>query len=193
MVLHPEVQKNAHAELDRVVGPDRLPAFEDRASLPYIEAIVSELLRWHVATPLGGPRYIYVDDEYQGYRIPKQTFILGNAWAILHDPVQYPDPDKFIPERFLSEDGTYNRSVQDPDIACFGFGRRICPGRHLARDMLYIHVASTLHAFDITSALDDNGEPIEIEYAVTPGFKVDPIPFKCAIKPRAGFTEALTE
>jgi len=191
MVLYPEVQRKAQVELDEVVGPDRLPTFDDRPSLPYIEATVRELLRWHIVTPLAGPRFTYVADEYRGFRIPKGTHVLANAWAILRDPVQYPDPEKFIPERFLTEEGKLNRNVQDPDIACFGFGRRICPGRHLARDSLFIQVASVLHTFNITPAVDENGEPVEINYELTSGFAVHPVRYKCTIKPRTPSTEAL--
>ena len=53
MVLHPEVQKRAHSEIDSVVGSDRLPTFDDRKSLPYVEAICRETLRWYPAAPLG--------------------------------------------------------------------------------------------------------------------------------------------
>jgi cytochrome P450 len=57
MALYPEVQKKAQAEIDAVVGPDRLPEFEDRPSLPYINAVIKELLRWNLVTPLGEPFY----------------------------------------------------------------------------------------------------------------------------------------
>ena len=53
MVLHPEVQRRAQAELDAVIGADRLPAFEDRESLPYVEAVIREALRWQLVSPLG--------------------------------------------------------------------------------------------------------------------------------------------
>lgn len=53
MVLYPEVQKIAQAELDSVIGEERLPDFSDRAHLPYVEAIVKEVLRWHPVTPTG--------------------------------------------------------------------------------------------------------------------------------------------
>ena len=52
MALYPEVQINAQAEIDDVVGSHRLPDFEDRPSLPYINAIVKESMRWHLAGPL---------------------------------------------------------------------------------------------------------------------------------------------
>lgn len=53
MVMYPEVQRTAQMELDSVVGRQRLPAFEDLPLLPYVEALISELLRWQPATPLG--------------------------------------------------------------------------------------------------------------------------------------------
>ena len=53
MTLYPEVQLKAQQEIDRVIGRDRLPTFEDRSSLPYINAIVLEVLRWGVVGPLG--------------------------------------------------------------------------------------------------------------------------------------------
>jgi cytochrome P450 len=53
MVLHPEVQAKAHAEIDRVIGKDRLPDFGDRAALPYVDAILRETFRWYPVFPMG--------------------------------------------------------------------------------------------------------------------------------------------
>ncbi|KAG1855593.1 cytochrome P450, partial [Suillus subluteus] len=53
MVLYPDIQKRAQAEIDSVIGRDRLPMFEDRASLPYIDAVMRETFRWQPVTPLG--------------------------------------------------------------------------------------------------------------------------------------------
>lgn len=58
MLLHPDVVRKAHEELDKVVGRDRLPTFQDRPNLPYIECVLKEVLRWNPATPLS---------EYQDY------------------------------------------------------------------------------------------------------------------------------
>jgi cytochrome P450 len=80
MVLSPEVQKKAQAELDAVVGPNRLPEFEDRNSLPYINALCKETLRWHPLVPLGFAHATTQDDIYDGYFIPKGAMILGNSW-----------------------------------------------------------------------------------------------------------------
>ena len=80
MSLYPDVQKKAQAELDAVVGPHRLPEFGDRESLPYICALVKELLRWHVVTPICVPHRVVADDEYNGYHIPAHSTIIGNTW-----------------------------------------------------------------------------------------------------------------
>lgn len=80
MALYPDVQKKAQAELDDVVGPNRLPEFEDRDSLPYITAITKECLRWLTVAPFGVPHSSIEDDEYNGHRIPKGSLILPNIW-----------------------------------------------------------------------------------------------------------------
>ncbi len=80
MSLHPEVQKKAQEELDRVVGPTRLPEYADRKNLPYVNAIVKETLRWHVVGPLGLPHVNDADDEYKGYVIPKKSIVMVNVW-----------------------------------------------------------------------------------------------------------------
>jgi cytochrome P450 len=127
MVHFPDVQRRAQAEIDRVVGKSRLPEFHDRPVLPYLEAMLLETLRWHVITPLAVPHRAIRDDEYRGYHIPAGATVTPNIWAILHDPVLYPDPFEFKPERFLDarqENVTFSQQP-DPTIAgTFGYGRR---------------------------------------------------------------------
>ncbi|KAF7790535.1 hypothetical protein EIP86_001491 [Pleurotus ostreatoroseus] len=103
MVLYPETMRRAHAQIDAVVGRDRLPNLGDRAHLLYIEAIVKEVQRWRPGGPLSVPRQTTEDDVYNGYFIPKGTLILLNVWAINHDPNYFPDYDEFRPERYLDE------------------------------------------------------------------------------------------
>lgn len=191
MLLYPEIQRKAQAQLDAVVGPERLPDFSHRADLPYIEAIVKETFRWQPVAPLAIPHNCNADDEFRGYHIPKGTVVYGNAWAILQDPVQYPDPHIFKPERFLTTHGNLNPDMPDPDIACFGFGRRICPGRSLARNSFFIMAASVLHSYDITPALDEDGNPIHVEPTMSSATISFPSPFPCTIKPRSEVAEDL--
>ena len=76
--------------------------------------------------------------------------------AILHNETTYLEPDLFNPQRFLSTAST----PSFPDAA-FGFGRRICPGRYMARDAVWIAIASILATFEIRKALDEKGNDVE--------------------------------
>ncbi|KAJ7101265.1 cytochrome P450 [Mycena belliarum] len=189
MLANPEAQRRAQAEIDRVTGGRYLPDFADEAALPYVAALVKEVLRWRNVTPFAFPHYVTVEDEYRGYRIPAGSVIMGNTWAILHDEVTYPDPYAFKPERWLL-DGKLNPAVPNPDSA-FGFGRRLCPGRHTATASLWIAVASILAAFDITKARDACGAEIEPTYKSQSGIIDMPFPFECRITPRSAGAAAL--
>ncbi|PIL29129.1 cytochrome P450 [Ganoderma sinense ZZ0214-1] len=190
MSRNPDVQKKAQAELDAVVGPGRLPEFSDLDSLAYVNAVIKETLRWHTVAPLGLAHATTCDDELRGYFIPAGTVVLANIWACMHDPALYDDPYAFRPERFI-RDGKPDRSALDPIPFVFGFGRRICPGRHFALASLFIHVASVLHAFDITPPLDDNGRPIAVTHSQSTGIASYPEDCRCTIKPRSGEVAAL--
>lgn len=80
MMLYPEIQSKAREEIDRVVGSDRLPSLDDRAQLPYVEAIVKECLRWHPVTPTGVPHALTADYEYNGYTLPKGAMVIPSHW-----------------------------------------------------------------------------------------------------------------
>ncbi|KAG7087581.1 hypothetical protein E1B28_013535 [Marasmius oreades] len=75
MVLHPDVQSRAEDELNEIVGSSRLPDFEDRGKLPFVEAILAETLRWHPAVPLD-------NDVYEGYIIPAGATIVPNTGQV---------------------------------------------------------------------------------------------------------------
>ena len=81
MVLHPEVQAKARAELDAVLGEGHLPTFADEQSLPYLSALVSELLRWETVAPFAIPHLSTEDDVYNGCAIPKGTLVIPNGWC----------------------------------------------------------------------------------------------------------------
>ena len=80
LALYPDALRKAHEELDAVVGPDRLPEFEDRPFLVYLRAIITESLRFHSITPVGTPHCTVDDDEFQGYFIPAGTVVQSNVW-----------------------------------------------------------------------------------------------------------------
>ncbi|KAL0958976.1 hypothetical protein HGRIS_014289 [Hohenbuehelia grisea] len=169
MAMHPEVQKKAQAEIDRVVGCKSLPDFAERKALPYVNAVIKEVVRWQPASPLAIAHSCSADDEYDGFFIPKGSIIVGNSWAILHDPDVYPCPELFRPERFLTEDGRLDPGVQDPYVAAFGYGRRICPGRYLGDNSLFSVVSSVLATFDILPPVDEEGHVVQLKAEVSTG------------------------
>ncbi|KAF9227082.1 cytochrome P450 [Gyrodon lividus] len=178
MTIHPDVFKKAQREVDAVVGSERLPTFEDRDSLPYINAICKEVLRWNVVAPLA-MHVTSQDDVYEGYLMPKGSVILANIWHILYNEETYPEPEAFRPERFLGD------CVQpDPRKACFGWGRRICPGIHLAEASMFITVAMSLATLDISRHVKDGIEVVP-KHEVIEGIVCHPKPFECKITPRS--------
>ncbi|KAI0816964.1 cytochrome P450 [Trametes gibbosa] len=184
MAMHPEAQCKAQAELDAVIGPERLPDFSDQSALPYVSALVKEVMRWHVVGPLSIPRRSVDDDEFRGYFIPKGSVIIPNQWAMSRDPVQYPDPERFYPERFLI-DGKLNPHVRDP--ASFV----ICPGRHFGETGLFITCAYILHTLVVSAPLDEHGVPKKLELKIN-NLAVSRLePFECRITARNAQMEAL--
>jgi cytochrome P450 len=122
MVLHPDIQEKAQALLDAVVGDDRLPSFDDRPHLRYIDYIVQETYRWSPLAPMGIPHKSIRDDVYNGMFIPKGTILFANSRAMTRDERLYRDPNAFDPERYtpIDEGG---RGEPYP-LGQFGFGRR---------------------------------------------------------------------
>ncbi|KAJ3929506.1 MAG: cytochrome P450 [Lentinula lateritia] len=180
MVAHPHVQKKAQEELDRVVGRDRLPNLSDRPNLPYIEAILKEVLRWHPVTPCGVPHTSSEDDEYEGMFIPKGTSIILNQWAMLHDPAYFSEPEKFLPERFLGDSPADQVRAGNPYAIAFGFGRRICPGLHLGSVMMYCFISKALSTFDIKRPISaETGKEFDPPVDAAPGNVSFPVEFDC--------------
>ena len=89
MSLYPEVQRKAQAELDRVIGTDRLPDFSDYADLVYIQATILETMRWIPVTPIIFPHRVTVDDHYRGFHIPKGTMVLAVSFKSLVSSKQF--------------------------------------------------------------------------------------------------------
>lgn len=192
LVTHPETLKAAHYELDTVVGPDRTPTFDDESDLPYVRALVKEVLRWRPVAVLGGtPHASTEDDRYEGYYIPAGTTVLGNSWAINLNEEYYPNPHIFDPTRFL--DSALAEKSRSPSTftgkphpakaghSSFGWGRRICPGAGLAENSLFIALAKIIWAFNIgplKGAVYDT-------FAYTEGFNIRPRKFECEISIRS--------
>ncbi|KAG6918023.1 hypothetical protein DXG01_016875 [Tephrocybe rancida] len=177
MLHYPEVMRKAQAELDTVIGSGRLPGFEDQSSLPYMQALIKESTRWRPIVPTGVPHSVTQDDTYAGMFIPKGSTVYANNFVILADPDLFPDPDTFKPERFL-----------DPNIKthkmAFGYGRRVCPGMHIALQALYISLSRLLWAFDILPVSENGKEYIPPADDFTSGLVSRPANLKYRLVPR---------
>ncbi|KAF5324359.1 hypothetical protein D9619_011338 [Psilocybe cf. subviscida] len=191
MAAYPDIQRKAQAEIDRVVGPNRLPIFEDRESLPYIEAIYREVMRWMPPTQLGVPRRSSEDDYYKGYFIPKGTIIYANMRAMTRDADMYENPDAFDPERYLDESGNLNA---DSQVVAYGFGRRVCVGKHVASATTWLTIACVAATFNFSKAFSKEGEVIDWnDIFDDSGLLIQKRPFKCSIQPRSASHKSLIE
>ncbi|KAK1230679.1 hypothetical protein PQX77_006223 [Marasmius sp. AFHP31] len=183
MTLHPEVQARAQKEIESVVGRGALPDFGDKEALPYVNAIIAEVLRWHTVTPLSLPHRAVNDDVYAGYHIPAGATVVGNVWAIMHDENVYgPDVTAFNPDRFMRGDG---KNPPHPEQFAFGFGRRVCPGKNFAMNSLYLAMSNILASYTIAKPLDESGNEYDPKLDFTDNGTSIPEPFQCRFIPRS--------
>ncbi|KAH7920542.1 cytochrome P450 [Leucogyrophana mollusca] len=178
MILYPEVQERARAEIDAVVGKDALPGFEHRSSLPYIEAILRETMRWYPAVPLGMPHATSTSDSYGGYYIPKGAVVMLNVWGMSR-PSLDPDAAHFDPDRHLLSNGQLSTDVNSAPV--FGLGRRACPGRFFAEGSMWAAIVTMLSTLRFSPEVDANGKYAEVKSEFKPGAAIRPEPFKCCI------------
>lgn len=189
VATHPDVQRRAQEEIDAVIGPSRVPTFEDIEQLPYVRATIQEVTRFRPVAPIGIPHLATADEIVNGYFIPKGSTIIANFWGIYHDETIFEDPDVFNPDRFmLSEYGAKTGADPmgfRPDFN-FGFGRRICPGRFLAINSININVMNLLWGFNFSPAKDPlTGKDIDIDVNdLHMGLVLEPSRFVCDIQPR---------
>jgi cytochrome P450 len=167
MIAFPEVQRRAQAELDAVIGRDRLPTFSDAPRLPYLSAVIREVLRWRPSLPLSVPHAVTEDDWYEGMFIPKGAICIPNIWQCNHDRAVFgEDADEFRPERHLDEHGELLPGPAETNQAghtTFGFGRRVCLGKHLADGSLFINTARLLWAAKLERARDEKGREMPLD------------------------------
>jgi len=150
----PDLQAKAHAEIDSVIGNNRLPDFSDESSLPYIRALLKETLRYRNPFPQGIPHMSTEDQVYNGYFIPKNTIAMINVWGIHFDENKFPNPELFDPERYINDTTNALESANLPDADArdhfaFGAGRRICVGTSLAEREMFLAISRFLWAFRI--------------------------------------------
>ncbi|GFY69207.1 vitamin D 25-hydroxylase [Trichonephila inaurata madagascariensis] len=156
MAAYPEVQKKVQAEIDNVVGRERMPSWDEHEKLPYTEAVIMELLRWRTIIPINVLRYTLWDTTLNGYFIPKDSIVVANLWSVHHNPKYWgADAETFRPERFLTKDG--KQVVKSEYFIPFSIGKRSCPGESYARTEVFLYFTSIFQKFNVS--LPEGKEP----------------------------------
>lgn len=187
LLLWPDVQTKLQAEIDAVVGPDRLPDISDFDSgkLPYVRCCIKESLRWMPTVVLGVPHAATRDDVYQGWRIPQGATVINNVWSIHMDEKRTPHPRVFDPDRFAGDNTSlYQSAIGDTtkrDNFVFGAGRRLCQGIHIAERSLFLGIARFAWAFTFTKTPGAVYNPEKLVGSIT----VQPDEFPCVVTPRS--------
>ena len=149
MASNLEVQKKVHEEIDSVIGNSRQAVMKDRLEMPYVCAVMDEVLRRSSLARSGIPHRAMYDTKLFGYVIPKDTAILSNLYGIHHDPAHWEKPQEFYPEHFLDSDGRYKPSEF---LNPFSLGKRVCLGETLARMEIFLFTVNIMQNFSIEMA-----------------------------------------
>ncbi|KAH9261746.1 hypothetical protein BASA81_000402 [Batrachochytrium salamandrivorans] len=170
MINNPEVQRKVHEELDRVVGPDRVPVLEDRENLPYFWAFIKEVMRFRIVSPVMAPHYAVEDmtlhdTDGKEYSIPSGTAIFMHGYAMALDPELWDDdPTVFKVERWFGkrEEGldmygqVRRNTTEHYKFMPFSIGPRMCPGYSFAKVAQFLQAATIAHSF--VFRLSDQGK-----------------------------------
>lgn len=195
MMKFPEWQQRLQDSVDEVVGSDRLPTMDDIPQLPVVRAIVKESIRYRsIVAEIGIPRKLRKKDgdSYKGFYFAPETAFHTNFGEILMDKELYPDQQEFNPARWLDPSyPTYKEPLtQYPNcqnFAPFGYGRRSCPGYHVAEMTMVIMVARLAWCCTAKRPVDPvTKKPVELKVEYEPVPNPGLLPFPCDIEPRQG-------
>ncbi|XP_066430639.1 cytochrome P450 2G1-like isoform X2 [Eleutherodactylus coqui] len=178
MLKYPEIEAKLHEEIDRVIGGNRSPSIEDRSKMPYTDAVIHEIQRFSDVLPLNLPHATVRDITFQGYTIPKGTDVYPILYCALHDPDYFATPNKFNPNHFLDENGSFKK--EDAFIP-FSTGKRVCAGEGLAKMELFLFFTTILQNFKLTTKMHLTEADISPNMT---GFSNVPIPFELSFIPR---------
>ncbi|XP_046568949.1 cytochrome P450 2D14-like isoform X1 [Haliotis rubra] len=148
LVEHPELQDTLYQHIKDSIG-DRKVKVEDRGSLPFVDAMVLEAVRYLTHGPVSLPHRTNKDMEIDGYRIPKDSILLSNFWSMAHNEKVWDSPWVFRPQRFLDDQG----NLLPPDhpvrqrFLPFGVGKRQCPGEVFAKTRMFLLITTLVQHF----------------------------------------------
>ncbi|XP_034017693.1 vitamin D 25-hydroxylase [Thalassophryne amazonica] len=144
MALYPNIQERVHREIDAVLTNGRAPSWEDKQKMPYVEAVLHEVLRFCNIVPLGIFRATSQEAKVNGYTIPKGTMVITNLYSVHFDEKYWNEPEIFSPQRFLDNNGNF---LKREAFLPFSLGRRHCVGEQLARMEMFLFFTTVMQRF----------------------------------------------
>ena len=178
LAMHPDVQKRAQEEIDLVLGgADRPVEMSDRKLLPYIQALIQDLIRLSDIHPIGVMHSPSTDLKFDDYVIPKGTFVFPNFHHVHRDPKYWDKPNELYPEHFLDVNGQFIPKREG--FIAFGVGKRKCPGQDVAQMELFCFLSNLLKNFTFKLTPEDSGK-----VEATAGCVVSPKPYPIQIQVR---------
>lgn len=159
----PEVQKKMQKEIGEITGENsRKVTSDDKPNMPYVTAVIDEVLRHSSIVAEGDHHRLLEDREYRGYYFPKNAWVQTNLHFMHHNPKLWGDPENFRPERFLSTDG--KKFQKSDNMQAFNVGKRQCPGEILARNSIFLYLTHIFQTFDVR--LNPNEPEPGLEYGL---------------------------
>ncbi|XP_068935717.1 cytochrome P450 2A3-like [Petaurus breviceps papuanus] len=178
LMKYPGVEAKIHEEIDRVIGRNRSPKFQDKAKMPYTEAVIHEIQRFANTIAMGVSRRVTRDTKFRGYLLSKGTEVYPILGSVLRDPNFFACPEAFNPQHFLDEKGQFKKNDA---FVPFSIGKRYCFGEGLARMELFLFLTTILQNFHFQSPVPK--EAIDISPQMV-GFATIPRSYTISFLPR---------